>query len=766
MSLLLPLLFGFVNRLSQANATVIAFPPSPTPGPWNSLPAESPALTGFRRLGRTVAGLSYAHIQVPVDLQKALTLAENLVGAIDGTYNETATPMNSVRILQLQQATSARDRVQTLISMTTPLFPLHRTRRNGDVEWLDSHLQSAARKVASPENLTMGGNTELTTHEVNVLCAGLRAQIQLRGAATDAVSYPTLDYPQQEGKESVRQPGDWLVERATSYSLQGITSHLADQAKLIQYILRKLAVQNTVNAAPSRTELLLLARCPQDFIDTSFLPGWEHPMARLTRQQQDSPPRNPRSPLLGAAVGLGVASTAGATIFGVFNYIALSQMQQQVEQHHQQIGTIILQIDELGMVVSTQGKAISQLQKVVLNQQQMTRALQSELHASQLIAAWVSAVTAMVDDLTAIVNSALQHRLHVHAVPEVRLQEALLNVTRHADLLGFKTLPTTVSDILQCETSFLHTTAGLSLLVHLPIYTVELDLYQHLELNAEVEEDVFVSFRPPQEVLALNADATLFHVSTMADLAHCTKAGETFLCKGLQVLRKSANLEEDDTYACLLHLFRNDYVRANSSCPLYISPARDAAVALPGNRILLSARKPHSGMVMCADGRSNQFQVQHLSQVSLSPSCRMETGSWSATALEDFTVETQSFTFGWNGRLKDLLGDFDLTAYKVLAALPSLIPVPTEVRSAAAWTKMKQDRDTFSFMSYKIDTTAGWGIGMGTLATILVCVGLGVWCWRSRHRRMAPLTLASAPNRIQAVNFSKGEEGVRFLQVA
>ena len=437
-----------------------------------------------------------------------------------------------------------------------------------------------------------------------------------------------------------------------------------------------------------------------------------------------------------------------------------------MEQHEYQIGTIILQVDEMGSVLSQQGEAINLLQKVVLNQQAISRALQSELHASQLVATWVSAITALVDDLSAVVHAALHHRLYVHAIPEENLKKALMNITRRAEAAGFQTLPSTLSDLLQCETSFLRTSMGLSLMVHVPIFTVSLDLFQHLGLNAKVAEDTYMSFKPPHDVLALNGDATLFHVSNMAELAHCTKAGDTFLCKGLQVLRKSANLEEDDVYACLLHLFRSDYFRVNGSCPIHITSLTDAAVALPGNKILLSARKPHTGVILCADGRSSQFQVEHLSQVTLQPTCRMETGSWSATALEDFTVETESFSFGWNGKLMDLLGDLDLEEYMRLRDIPSLSPVPTEVRAAAAWTKMKQERDTFNILNYRISSTAGWSAGIGSLALLLVLLGLGFWCWRRRHRRMEPMSMASAPGRVRAVNFWKGEEGVRFLQVA
>ena len=757
-----------------------------------------------------MSGLSYAHIHTSVDLTKAVELAQALVDSIQGNYNATASPMNAVRRLQVQQAGSALRRLQTLRSMTSlpgswsdQPPPPARSRRSPDAkdtEWIDSGLVTAARRLPTTNKLSLIGGHELSAHEIFVVCSGLRSSIALRATAADNVPFPTLSQAvlnEYNTAGALREPSPELVEQAEWYNMGEVTDFLSDQARLISYILKRLALQSSLNAQPTRTEMLLMAMCPQDISHSfpdlfpprqvSVNPLWQPHLqppqlpGRLTLADLDSverqlhiprrlrraaPSRAPRSPLVVVGIAAAAVTSVGASTFGIINHIRLNQMQQQLDMQASQIGTIIVQVDELGLMISKHGEAINGLQRMAVSQFAATQQLQSELHRSELIGTWVSAITAMVDDITNIYHGALQHRLHVHAIPVDRLRSTLTNASLQAESLGFHLFPVTVSDVLQCELSFLPTRTGLSLFIHLPMFVQTLEVFEHLPLHVQVAPDVFLHFKPNQNIIAINSDATLFKVSSLGELAHCSKTGDMFWCGDSNILRRSANLDPTDQSGCLYHLLRSDFSRINSSCSIHLSSMTESAVELDRNKIVLSTTKPHSGMILCKDGRSSQFRVDPLAQVSVPDGCRLETSFWSVSAATDLTVETEAFSFGWNGDLKELLGDLDVEAYRRLSALHPLEPVPTEARSAAAWTRMKLERELYSFLPSSLSSKANWGVALAAIAIIVLIVMGVAWWHHRRHRTLPPLQPSSAPHAIQAVRYAKAADGVQFLQLA
>ena len=480
-------------------------------------------------------------------------------------------------------------------------------------------------------------------------------------------------------------------------------------------------------------------------------------------------------PLL--AIGVGVAAAGGATgtFLGLYNSIQLGLLQGEVRQQSRVLQALVHHVEDMDLLVAHHGTAINALQEWVTSEASFTSQALVALNKNQLVGAVVDAIAAMSSDYAAIASSLMHHRLALTAVSEPNLRAALQNVSSSAAELGFGLLVSSVSDALQCEASFASTRDGLDIFLHVPLAGVNdhLALYEHLVLPVQMADDVFVTFKPDHDLLAVSADEQRFKPMTSAQLSQCSKLGGAYLCPNENTVRKAQAVKDDDQSACLFALFQHNMDRINSSCPIHLLGPTDAAAAVSATDFLISSSRPHTGTVSCTDGSSSTFAADLVTRLQVAPGCKAETDAWSVAASLDISAQVKPVVFGWSGNLAQLLAHIDLDEFSRLRALLPLSPVPTESRQAALWVAARQDAESLGVFA---GSSSGAGVftlalaACGALTTVGLLVAAATYGFYRCGCRCCSCSKAVQPIQLprpsDAVAFTPGQDKVRFLAIA
>ena len=576
------------------------------------------------------------------------------------------------------------------------------------------------------------------------------------------------------------------------YKLGNAVEIIHEHARRLDEVEAQLSRQAALNARPTVEELSLLQGCaPELPPSAAFLLGGNSPYGSAFEaspfssqfRRATSAQSEPAAPLavthlprrrrfVGVAIGVAAVAAVGATgtFLGLYNTIQLGMLQAEVRSQGRIMKALVHHVNDIDVLLSRHGSAINALQAWVTAEAIYTTAMIKDVQKTQLIAACVDAIHEMGEDYLAITSALMHHRLSLHAISEPSLRDALANFSATADSLGFGLLVNSVSDALQCEASFAATKEGLDIFLHVPLAGIDdhLALYQHLEVPVQVTDDVFMTFRPSQDLLAISRDEGRFKQMSMGQLTQCSKLGQIYLCPHENVVRKAHSLRSSDPSACLFFLFKQDYGRINDSCPIHLLGPTDAAAAILSTEFLLSSRTRHVGKVTCPDGSSTRFSAEHVTRVVVPPGCRADTDSWTASAALDLTVQARTIVFGWAGDLSALLRHIDLAAYSRLRAKLPFSPVPVESRQAAEWTQAQLDVEQLgvfaSGSSLKSVVALAFAVVGVLLALAVAAIITFLWCRRCRNRPQAPLQLQARAPPHEDIYVPK--EHTRFLAVA
>ena len=768
---------------------------APAPAAAEATTIKEPHAIAFRPIGYTVATLGYAHIHMHLDLKGPIDQTRAVLAALGSGYNVTASQEDAYKATQVFKVQAALQRLLAIREMTTTLPPTRSSRHAPlpPLSSLQAVVRPRIRRTSLPEQQTVWSAliNPKSQSTPGFVCAAIRDNIRSRGDIFSQLPPSALHHPDSRGRI-------WRMENGVknvlnSYSFNQVHELISDLQAKMENMEDNFSAQAALNARPSLDEQALLQGCPPE-LSVSSPDLYSHIINRPSLRMEQLHGRQTRQaesasaemseflrwkkaiPLLAIGVGVAAATGATGTFLGLYNSVQLGLLQGEVQQQSRVLKALVHHVDDLDLLVAQHGASINALHSWVTSEASFTSQALVALNKNQLIGAVVDAIAAMSNDYAAIASSLMHHRLALNAVSEPSLREALRNVSASAADLGFGLLVSSVSDALQCEASFASTRDGLDIFLHVPLAGVNdhLALYEHLELPVQMANEVFVTFRPHHNLLAVSADEQRFKPMTSAQLSQCSKLGGAYLCPNENVVRKAQSVKVNDPDACLFALFQHNFDRINGSCPIHLLGPTDVASALSATDFLLASTSPHVGTVSCPDGSSTSFSADHVTRLQVAPGCQADTDAWTVSASLDITTQVQPVVFGWSGNLAQLLAHIDLDEFARLRARLPFEPVPTESRHAAQWVAAKQEAESLGVFA---GSASGPGIvtmafaacgAFTTLVLVVAAVGYGLFRCGCRscccRAEVQPLQLP--PHLPDAVAFTPGQEKVRFLAIA
>ena len=336
----------------------------------------------------------------------------------------------------------------------------------------------------------------------------------------------------------------------------------------------------------------------------------------------------------------GLAGTA----FGIANTIAIANLNDQLskEIHRTDMLVDVVQLHENHLHnIDTQLKNVAQVQTEMI------------IYNPTLVQ---SAVTTMMDQFhdihykcTQLIAAAQMHRL----TPVMLANDVLIAIKKHidatADKHGYLTFISHLSDLFQIEVSFLYDPTALAffLILHVPLVKPDymLSLHQYLPFPLSQDFATNHSLTPSvgeKDILAFGFMNT-FKILSQSDLTGCHKMGETYFCKGRNVL------ETQMDKSCLGSLFMKQLAGMKKFCKFEIKPLTEQVFQLSRNKWQVYSQIPFTTTIVC-EKEISPLSVEYSTFIELKPGCKVRLQSHVIYSEKEDSITTPGihFTWSWN----------------------------------------------------------------------------------------------------------------------
>ena len=241
---------------------------------------------------------------------------------------------------------------------------------------------------------------------------------------------------------------------------------------------------------------------------------------------------------------------------------------------------------------------------------------------------------------------ALDHEALVAAVKYVN------EIAQNSDMLSFVHKP---SDLFLVETSYIYKPEDKTfvLVLHVPLVTPHnlMPLYEFIPLPVHFNFSGNVSVTPEvgiNNMIAVGHSQSYQELSS-TDLQGCNKMGETYFCKGRNVLLT------DLTKTCLGALYLADNKNIQGRCKFSIGGAQEKIFRLDSNTYVVYSLGKISTNHVCPKAKTiSAVQISSGQTVRINPSCYIRTMDHIITADDSEEIAIHSKWLDWTWTLGQL----------------------------------------------------------------------------------------------------------------
>jgi hypothetical protein len=325
-----------------------------------------------------------------------------------------------------------------------------------------------------------------------------------------------------------------------------------------------------------------------------------------------------------------------------------------------------------------------------------------------------------------LIRTAYSNRLS----PGALQLDALVEIVRYinevpanSDMLSFIHKP---SDLFLVETSYIYKPdeKTLVLILHVPLVTLHnlMPLFEFIPLPVYFNFSSNVTVTPevgPNNMIAVGHSES-YQLLSSSDLQECNKLGDTYFCKGRNVLLK------DLTKTCLWALYLADHMNIQIKCKFTIDGAQEKIFCLDSlTYVVYSLGKISTNQVYPKAKSISAVQIPSGQTIRVNPSCYIRTMDHIITADDSKEVEILDKWLDWTWTLPQL---FQQPESEVV--IQELEMMSKEARTVA------QE----GILSHWIFTSPGAMIG-GTI----LCLAILFCCWKACAWNQAPLPYPPTP---------------------
>ena len=328
---------------------------------------------------------------------------------------------------------------------------------------------------------------------------------------------------------------------------------------------------------------------------------------------------------------------------------------------------------------------------------------------------------------------ALDHEALVAAVKYVN------EIAQNSDMLSFVHKP---SDLFLVETSYIYKPEDKTfvLVLHVPLVTPHnlMPLYEFIPLPVHFNFSGNVSVTPEvgiNNMIAVGHSQSYQELSS-TDLQGCNKMGETYFCKGRNVLLT------DLTKTCLGALYLADNKNIQGRCKFSIGGAQEKIFRLDSNTYVVYSLGKISTNHVCPKAKTiSAVQISSGQTVRINPSCYIRTMDHIITADDSEEIAIHSKWLDWTWTLGQLFQQSEnevVTAAiaKLRTKISGKFDAEVLLHELETMTKEAKELAKEVPFNHWIFTSPGAMIG-----ATLVCLFILFCCWRHcRSNTTAPPT--------------------------
>ena len=326
---------------------------------------------------------------------------------------------------------------------------------------------------------------------------------------------------------------------------------------------------------------------------------------------------------------------------------------------------------------------------------------------------------------------ALDHEALVAAVKYVN------EIAQTSDMLSFVHKP---SDLFLVETSYIYKPEDKTfvLVLHVPLVTPHnlMPLYEFIPLPVHFNFSGNISVTPEvgiNNMIAVGHSQSYQELSS-TDLQGCNKMGETYFCKGRNVLLT------DLTKTCLGALYLADNKNIQGRCKFSIGGAQEKIFRLDSNTYVVYSLGKISTNHVCPKAKTiSAVQISSGQTVRINPSCYIRTMDHIITADDSEEIAIHSKWLDWTWTLGQLFQQSEnevVTAAiaKLRTKISGKFDAEVLLHELETMTKEAKELAKEVPFNHWIFTSPGAMIG-----ATLVCLFILFCCWRlCRSNTSAP----------------------------
>lgn len=472
-------------------------------------------------------------------------------------------------------------------------------------------------------------------------------------------------------------------------------------------------------------------------------------------------------------MAFGLLGFVASTFMGIFTQIELEMIRNRMDSQENRITEIVHDIDDIHLRMSQHSKHIATIENLLDHHTLVISTIQRSVGRQALIASLVQNAMVHTNNVMSATQSIFNKRLSPLIMQPNAMGTALSEIREEARKQGFQLLAKTVADIYQCEVSFLTTDTGFELFVHVPLAKDDeiLNLHLHLPIPIELPNDKMLLIKPPQRLIATDAQKSVFRTMEPGDLTACKQMGGIYLCDNSNLVRVTDGLEGlDEPNACAFHLLKSNFEAIQRICPMVITDPINDAIAVTPSEFYFMSVTDHQADVFCGKIHQRSFPARRVTHQKITPGCTAKTRSHTVTAAVDVLPKGVPVAYNWPDSNAFVLRN--LTPEQVQAftnSLEAFKHIPEILRQQQAERKQLEtdqalikeqrglqaeiDRAIEEEKAYRTPTIAGW-IVTGTLCIIGLLAATAFLVWYKRNgdplRQLILLQIRSAGDSMRA----------------
>jgi hypothetical protein len=417
--------------------------------------------------------------------------------------------------------------------------------------------------------------------------------------------------------------------------------------------------------------------------------------------------------------------SAAALTLATFNTAKISHLETQVAHNNKRLDHLV----DITMLHEQHFKAVDKKLDDVSNKLAMLLKI-NKVHFAKMTNFMEQKFRTAVAISERLIRTAYSNRLSPTALQHDALIEIVKyvnEVAANSDLLTFIHNP---SDLFLVETSYVYKPDEKTfvLVLHVPLVTPHnlMPLFKFIPLLVYFNFTSNVTVTPEigSNNLIVVGHSESYQLLSSSDLQNCNKLGDTYFCKGRNVLLK------DLTKTCLRALYLANHTNIQTRCKFTVDRAQEKIFRLDSHTVY-SLGKISTNQVCPKVKSISTVQISSGQTIQINPSCYIRTMDHIITADDSEEIEILDKWLDWTWTLPQLFqqpkSEVVISAIdRLQTKISGRFDADVLIQELETMTKEAKALAKESILNHWIFTSPGAMIG-----GMILCLAILFCCWRT-----------------------------------